>query len=258
MNIGITGCRGRVGSLLVGELLSGQHKGLKLAGGSALPAEVKAAGNPGFFITADAEYLFEKADAVIDFTAPAATRKHIALAAQYKKPLIIGTTGLSAADEKKIKEAAKKTTIIYSANYSVGVNVVLALVEKAATALDENWDIEIFESHHKHKVDAPSGTALAIGKAAATGRKVNLAKVAEWARHGHTGARKKGDIGFSVARGGDVVGEHTAYFYADGERVELTHIATNRALFARGALRAAHWAKGKKPGLYSMQDVLGL
>lgn len=258
MKIGIVGCMGRVGSILVQELQSGGHKGLSLAGGTVLPAELKKAAKAGFFVTADAEELFKKSDAVIDFSAPAATRKHIALAGKYKKPLIIGTTGLSPADEKKIHVAAKTAPIVYAANFSIGVNVLLSLVQGAAGALDDDWDIEIFESHHKHKVDAPSGTALALGRAAASGREVKLDKVADYARHGQTGARKKGQIGFSVARGGDVVGDHTVYFYAEGERVELTHIATNRALFARGALRAAGWAKGKKPGLYSMKDVLGL
>ena len=138
------------------------------------------------------------------------------------------------------------------------VNMLLALVEQAANRLQDGWDIEIFESHHKYKVDAPSGTALAMGKSAAKGRNVKLDDVADYARHGQTGARKDGQIGFSVARGGDVVGDHTAFFYADGERLELTHKATNRALFAKGALRAALWAGNQKPGLYSMKDVLDL
>jgi 4-hydroxy-tetrahydrodipicolinate reductase len=258
MKIGIVGCLGRVGSLLVQELQSGNHKGLSLAGGTVLPAELKKISKADFFITDNAEELFKKADAVIDFSAPAATRKHAALAAKHKTPLIVGTTGLSATDEKQLHLAAKTTAIVYAANFSVGVNVLLALTEQAAAALDEDWDIEIFESHHKHKVDAPSGTALALGRSAAAGREIKLDKVADYARHGHTGARKKGDIGFSVARGGDVVGDHTVFFYAEGERVELTHIATNRALFARGAIRAAKWTKGRKSGLYSMKDVLGL
>lgn len=256
MKIGVAGCKGRVGTLLVNELLSGNWKGATLTGGTVLPAEMTKS---DFFITTDADELFKKSDAIIDFTVPKATRAHIALAAKHKKILVIGTTGLSADDEKEIKSAAKKTTIIQSANFSVGVNVLLSLVEKASATLDKNdWDIEIFESHHKHKIDAPSGTALALGKAAALGRGADLKKVADYARHGETGKRKVGNIGFSIARGGDVVGEHTVYFYGEGERVDITHVATNRALFARGALRAALWAKGKKPGLYSMKDVLGL
>ncbi len=252
MKIGIAGYTGRVGQLLIAELQSGAWKGLELAGGTApdaAPAD--------YFTTKKPEELFEHADAVIDFTRPEGTVLNAALAAKTKTTFIVGTTGLSAMDEAKLAEAAKETTIIYAANMSVGVNMLLALVERAARALGpEDWDIEIFESHHKHKVDAPSGTALAIGKAAAKGRDVNLDDVKVAARDGITGEREQGSIGFSVARGGDVVGEHTAYFYAAGERIELTHIATNRALFARGALRAALWSQDKSPGLYSMRDVL--
>ena len=256
MKIGIVGCKGRVGSLLVSEIRSGNWKGLELSGGTVLPGDMAPC---DFFITSDAEELFKKSDTVIDFTSPAATRAHAKLAAKHGVSLIVGTTGLSTADEKELAAAAKKTPIVYAANFSVGVNVLLALVERGAATLgDDDFDIEIFEAHHKNKVDAPSGTALALGKAAAAGRKVDLKKAADWARHGETGKRKKGKIGFSVARGGDVVGDHRVFFYGEGERVEISHIATNRALFARGALRAAQWTKSKKPGLYSMKDVLGL
>jgi 4-hydroxy-tetrahydrodipicolinate reductase len=256
MKIGVVGCRGRVGSLLVNEIHFGGWKGIDLSGGTVLPEDM---GPSDFFITANPEDLFKKSDVIIDFTSPSATRKHAKLAAKHKVALIVGTTGLSTADEKEIAEAAKKTVIVQSANFSVGVNVLLALVERGAATLgDDDFDIEIFEAHHKNKVDAPSGTALALGKAAAKGRKVDLKKSADWARHGETGKRKKGKIGFSVARGGDVVGDHRVFFYGEGERVELSHIATNRSLFARGALRAALWTKGKKPGLYSMKDILGL
>ncbi len=255
MKIGVAGCKGRVGTLIVNEILSGNWQGAELAGGTVAPGEKPKS---DFFVTDDPSALFERADAVIDFTCPTATRLHAEIAAKQKKILVAGTTGLTAADEKVLQLAAKNSPIVYAANMSVGVNVLLALVEQAASRLGPDWDIEIFESHHKNKVDAPSGTALAIGKAAAKGRKVDLDKVADYARNGHTGARKTGNIGFSVARGGDVVGEHTAYFYGEGERIELGHIATNRALFARGALRAALWANGQKPGLYSMRDVLGL
>ncbi len=254
MKIGIAGYTGRVGQLLVKELQSGAWAGLELAGGTSHDA-----GEAEYFTTRNAKDLFERADAVIDFTRPEATVKHASLAAETRTALIIGTTGLSKTDEAALHDAAKKTTIVYAANMSVGVNLLLALVEKAAKALGpEDWDIEIFESHHKHKVDAPSGTALAIGKAAAQGRAVDHDKVKTAARDGITGERVAGTIGYSVARGGDVVGEHTAYFYSEGERIELTHVATNRALFARGALRAALWTKGQKAGLYSMSQVLGL
>lgn len=250
MKIGIAGCKGRMGALLVRELQSGAHKGAVLAGGTALPADIKK--NEDFFVTSSAEELFKKSDAVIDFTVPALTRKNIDLAVKHKKVLVIGTTGLTPADEKKIKAASKKTRIIVASNYSAGVNLLLALVEKAAATLGTDWDIEIFEAHHKHKIDAPSGTALSLGKAAQAGRKGGKFVT------DREGKRKPGDIGFSVARGGDVVGEHTVYFYSEGERIELGHVATNRALFARGAIRAALWLRKQKPGLYSMKDVLGL
>lgn len=255
MKIGVVGCLGRVGSLLVQEILSGAWKGAELAGGTVLPGEER---DTGYFITSDSAALFTRADVVIDFTCPTATLHHATLAAKHGKALIVGTTGLSAEDEAQLRKAAEKTVVMYAANMSVGVNILLALVEQAAERLGEEWDIEIFEAHHKHKIDAPSGTALAIGKSAAKGRGVALDDVAAWARHGQTGAREKGAIGFSVARGGDVVGEHMATFYADGERLQLGHVATNRSLFARGALRAALWTDGQKPGLYSMKDVLGL
>ena len=257
MKIGITGCKGRMGAMLVQEILSGRFPGLELAGGTALPEDIKKS-KSDFFVTDNAEELFAKSDAVIDFTIPEATRKHIWLAAKHHKSYILGTTGLNANNEKEIKDASKETRIVYAANFSVGVNVLLALTEKASAALNDGWDIEIFEAHHKHKIDAPSGTALALGKAAAKGRGGDLDKLASYARHGHTGAREPGKIGFSVARGGDVVGDHTVYYYSEGERVELKHIATDRALFARGALRAALWTQDKKDGLYSMRDVLGL
>ncbi len=256
-HIGIAGCTGRVGSLLMQELHSGEWKTLALAGGLARNAEKIKTQD---FITNDPAELFGRSDIVIDFSSPIATRLNAELAAKTATPLIVGTTGLSPEDEVFLAQAARKTCIVYSANMSVGVNLLLALVEDAARRLaPDQWDIEIFESHHKHKVDAPSGTALAIGKAAAQGRNVSLADHSVISRHGITGERDVGDIGFSVARGGDVVGEHTAFFYGAGERLTLSHIATNRALFAKGALRAAKWARDhKQNGLFSMRDVLGL
>lgn len=254
MKVGIAGYTGRVGQLLVSELQSGEWDGLELAGGSAPNVTAET-----YFTTAKPEDLFERADVVIDFTRPNATLEHIRIAADTGKAMVIGTTGLLPEDEALIAKAAEKTRIVYAANMSIGVNLLLALVEKAAGTLSaKNWDIEIFESHHKHKIDAPSGTALAIGKAGAKGRDVDLDRVKVSARDGITGERGEGTIGFSVARGGDVVGEHTAYFYGAGERIELTHIATNRALFARGALQATRWLKDQKNGLYSMRDVLNI
>ncbi|PCK00411.1 MAG: 4-hydroxy-tetrahydrodipicolinate reductase [Zetaproteobacteria bacterium] len=257
MKIGVVGCNGRVGKLVIKELLSGDWDthDLVLAGGSARTVQEN---NGGYFITDSEETLFEMSDVIIDFTLPEGTRNHAKLAAEHNKTLIVGTTGLTLDDEIELKQAAEKTTIIYAANMSVGVNLLLSLVEKAAACLDHDWDIEIFESHHKYKVDAPSGTALAIGKAAATGRNNSLENLADYDRHGQIGVREKGKIGFSVARGGDVVGEHTAFFFGNGERIELTHKATDRKLFAKGALHAALWSEGKSPGLYSMRDVLDL
>lgn len=257
MKIGIAGCNGRVGTLLVQELQTPYWKsrGLELAGGMMRHIPAK---KPDFFVTDTAKDLFSKSDAVIDFTLPEGTRTHLELAEKTGTKLIIGTTGLSAEDEAYMQKVARKTAIIYAANMSLGVNLLLALVEKTATLLGDEWDIEIFESHHKLKLDAPSGTALALGKAAATGRGHMLDELADYARHGHTGTRERGKIGFSVARGGDVIGDHTVFFLSEGERLELTHKATNRSLFARGALHATLWSKEKPPGLYTMRDVLGL
>ncbi len=257
MKIGIVGCNGRVGKLLIEEMLEGDwaKKGLELAGGSARDrSDVKG----DFFVTEDEEELFERTDCIIDFTLPEGTLTHAKLATKYKKTLIVGTTGLNETQEKALKDAAKETTIIYAANMSIGVNLLLALIEQAASRLKDGWDIEIFESHHKYKVDAPSGTALALGRAAATGRGYSLDKLAQYERHGQIGARENGKIGFSVARGGDVVGEHSVFFFGEGERLELTHRASDRSLFAKGALHAALWSKGKEPGLYTMRDVLDL
>ena len=189
---------------------------------------------------------------MIDFTLPEAVEEHAALAAAHGTALVLGTTGLSEAQEAALKNAALQAPIVYAANMSLGVNMLLELVRQAAEKLDPSWDIEIFESHHKHKIDSPSGTALALGNAAKEGRGGG-----EFV-HDRSGARQSGDIGYAVSRGGDVVGEHMVTFYAEGERLELGHRATNRALFARGALTAARWVEGKAPGLYGMRDVLEL
>lgn len=249
MKIGISGFTGRVGQLLVKEITSGAWEGVEM--GAAYAKDVTGV-NKDFIVTEDADELFQKSDVVIDFSAPEATRKNAWIAAKHKKPLVIGTTGLTDNDEAELRDAAKETVIVYAANMSVGVNLLLALVEQAASRLGPEWDIEIVESHHNKKIDSPSGTALAIGKAARTGRGSG-----EFVTD-RNGLRKKGDIGYAVMRGGDVVGEHTLTFFGAGERIELGHKATDRALFARGAIRAAGWAKGKTPGLYSMRDVLGL
>jgi 4-hydroxy-tetrahydrodipicolinate reductase len=198
------------------------------------------------------------ADGILDFTVPAATVRLAQLAAETGLVHIIGTTGTSVEDDAKIAEAAKKTAIMKSGNMSLGVNLLAVMTKRVARALGDDFDIEIVEMHHNKKIDAPSGTALLFGEAAAAGRGIDLKAHSERGRDGHTGARKTGTIGFASLRGGNVAGEHSVIFAGADERIELTHKATDRMIFARGALKAALWARGKPPGLYSMLDVLGL
>ena len=215
-------------------------------------------GSPlGVKVTDDALEAFSRAQAVVDFTAPAATVEFAALAAQARAVHVIGTTGLEPQHIAKIEAASHHATIIRAGNMSLGVNLLVRLTQKVAASLDADWDIEIVEAHHRMKVDAPSGTALMLGQAAAEGRGVSLDDTKVSGRDGITGARAKGSIGFSAIRGGDIVGEHDVIFAGEGERVILRHVATDRSIFARGALRAALWGQGKKPGLYDMMDVLG-
>ncbi len=195
---------------------------------------------------------------MIDFTSPAATIEIAALAAQARIAHVIGTTGMTANDLAKIEAAARHAIIVRSGNMSLGVNLLAGLVQKVARTLGADWDVEILEMHHRMKVDAPSGTALLLGEAAAKGRDIALADHSVRVRDGHTGPRKAGDIGFATLRGGSVVGDHSVIFAGPGERIELTHRAEDRGIFARGALHAALWARGRKPGLYSMFDVLDL
>ncbi|WP_322417264.1 4-hydroxy-tetrahydrodipicolinate reductase [Mesorhizobium huakuii] len=203
--------------------------------------------------------VFAKADGVLDFTTPGSTVEFAGYAAQARIVHVIGTTGCSADDNARIAAAARHATIVKSGNMSLGVNLLAVLVEQAARALDaDDFDIEILEMHHKHKVDAPSGTALLLGEAAAAGRGIALAGNDVRSRDGHTGVRKQGTIGFATLRGGSVVGDHSVILAGTGERITLSHHAEDRAIFARGAVKAALWARGKKPGLYSMRDVLGL
>ena len=212
----------------------------------------------GVIVSDDPLEAFAKAQAVIDFTAPSATVEFAGLAAQARAVHVIGTTGMSDDDLAKVSAAARHATIVRAGNMSLGVNLLTQLTKKVAQALDEDFDIEVIEAHHNQKVDAPSGTALMLGEAAAEGRGVTLNDVRDSGRDGITGARKKGDIGFTAIRGGDIVGEHDVLFAAEGERIILRHIATDRAVFARGALKAALWGQGKAPGEYDMLDVLGL
>lgn len=265
MRIGVVGCAGRMGQMLVREIIA--TPGAILAGGSERAggamvgrdvAEIAGLEPAGVRAVDDPAELFAHADAVIDFTSPEATERHAALAAQSETALVVGTTGLSPAQQGVILKAATHTPIIQAPNMSVGVNLLLALVEQVAHTLQDDYDIEIVEMHHRHKVDAPSGTALGLGRAAALGRGQPLESLWRKTRDGLTGPRPKGEIGFATLRGGDVVGDHTVVFAADGERIELTHKASNRGVFAKGAVRAALWAGDKPPGLYSMRDVLGL
>jgi 4-hydroxy-tetrahydrodipicolinate reductase len=198
------------------------------------------------------------ADVAIEFALPQATAASLAACVAAKRPLVIGTTGHDEAQRAQIAAAARDIAIVMAPNMSLGVNLLLKLVELTAGKLDASYDIEVFEAHHRNKKDAPSGTALGLGAAAAAGRGVQLSEVADYARYGVGEARERGTIGFSVFRGGDVVGDHTVTFAGAGERIELTHRASNRQAFARGAVQAARWLIGRPPGLYSMQDVLGL
>lgn len=251
MKVGMTGCTGRMGQTLIHEITSGAFDGLELAGGCDR-ADADISLMP-FTTFESPDKLFEESDCVIDFTLPAATSRHIDLAVEHNTPLVIGTTGLGEEIEKKIEEAAKTVPVFYAANMSIGVNLLIALVEQAASKLGPEWDIEIFETHHKHKIDSPSGTAISLGKAAKAGRGGKGEFVTD-----RDGKRNQGDIGYAVQRGGEVIGEHTVTFFAGAERIELSHKAANRSLFAHGALRAAQWLSGKPAGLYSMRDVLGL
>ncbi len=261
----ITGASGRMGQMLVKGITA--HDKARLVGcversGHAWVGrdigECMGGAPLGVTVTDDPLEAFSRAQAVIDFTAPAATVEFAALAAQARAVHVIGTTGLEAAHIAKIEAAARHAVIVRAGNMSLGVNLLVRMTQKIAAALDTDWDIEVVEAHHRMKVDAPSGTALMLGRAAAEGRGVALDDAMVSGRDGITGARERGTIGFSAIRGGDIVGEHDVIFAADGERVVLRHVATDRTIFARGAIRAALWGQGQKPGHYDMMDVLGL
>jgi 4-hydroxy-tetrahydrodipicolinate reductase len=265
MRLIVAGAGGRMGRTLIKAIA--ETKGLALAGavdapGSAVigrdAGELAGLGSNRIAVGTDAAPLLANADGLIDFTIPAATLALAELAARHGKVHIIGTTGLSGENEKLVAEAAKKAVIVKSGNFSMGVNLIAALTKRVAKTLDDSFDIEIVEMHHNKKIDAPSGTALMFGRAAAEGRGIDLSQHSARGRDGETGARKTGDIGFASLRGGTVVGEHSVIFAGLAERIELVHRAEDRMIFARGALHAALWAKGQKPGLYSMADVLGL
>lgn len=263
--IGIVGAAGRMGRALIEEVCA--------MPGAALAAAAERAGHDcigqdagtlaglkplGVLVVDKPEAVFAASDVVIDFTAPKATAIHAGLAVKHKAGLVIGTTGFEAEETAQVHAAARAVPIVWAPNMSLGVNLLLALTERVAKALGPDYDIEILEMHHRHKVDAPSGTALGLGEAAARGRGVKLVDVAARGRDGITGARKAGAIGFAALRGGDAVGDHHVIYAGEGERLELVHKASSRRIYSRGAVRAALWLKSRKPGLYGMTDVLGL
>jgi len=269
MKLAVMGATGRMGQTLIREIL--KTDGLELAGGTEAPGHealgtdlgrLVGADEVGIAVSDDPLELIVHIDGVLDFTVPKATVEMSRLTAQARIVHVVGTTGLASEDVDALKIAARHATIIKSGNMSLGVNLLAALTEKAAGALDAGWDIEVVEMHHRHKVDAPSGTALLLGEAAADGRGISLADHKVSGRDGITGERRAGDIGFAALRGGGVVGEHTVIFASDKERIELTHRADDRSIFASGALAAARWGynggRGRGPGYFSMADVLGL
>jgi 4-hydroxy-tetrahydrodipicolinate reductase len=264
MKLVVLGAGGRMGRTLVRAVAETEgavlHAALERPGSALIgqDAGVVAELKPlGVAISEDALQAVVGADGVLDFTMPEASVAMAALCAQARIAHVLGTTGFSPADEAAILAAARHAMIVKSGNMSLGVNLLAGLVRQAAAALGDEWDIEIVEMHHRMKVDAPSGTALLLGEAAAKGRGVTLAERRVAGRDGHTGARQAGDIGFASLRGGSVVGDHSVIFATQGERIELSHRAEDRSLFARGAVKAALWARGRKPGLYGMADVLG-
>jgi 4-hydroxy-tetrahydrodipicolinate reductase len=265
MRLVVAGAAGRMGRVLV-EIIR-QTPGAHLAGAIEHPGSIAigqdagllaGCGQMGVEISGDALATIAGADGILDFTSPQSTVELAALAAQARIVHVVGTTGLSASDLKRLEAAARHAVIVRSANMSVGISLLAALVEKAARTLGPEYDIEIVEMHHRMKVDAPSGTAILLGESAARGRRVELEEHSVRARDGHTGIRRSGDIGFAALRGGTVVGNHKVIFAGPSERIEFAHIAEDRSIFARGAVQGALWGRNQKPGLYAMADVLGL
>ena len=263
--IGIIGALGRMGQMNTRQVLASDK--VSLSGAVDRPEAYRLGEDMGVIlgekalgvlVGSDLSKEIQKCDVWIDFTTPKSTLVHAALAAEHGRALVVGTTGFSAADLEKLAEYGQKTAIVQSYNFSVGVNLLKGLVEQTAKRLGEDFDIEIIEMHHNQKVDAPSGTAIELGQSAAAGRGSDLAALQLKPYDGHTGVRPKGKIGFATLRGGDVIGDHTVMFAGIGERIELTHKASDRAIFAKGAVRAAVWAAGQKPGFYNMRNVLGI
>ena len=252
VRVAIAGASGRMGLALLEAAAS--------TDGVTLGAAVDIAASTwgGVSIGTDVPNALENSDVLVDFTRPEGTLKHVAQCVAMKRAIVVGTTGFTPAQLAEIRAAAQRIAIVMAPNMSVGVNVAMRLVELAAKSLGPDYDVEVFELHHRKKVDAPSGTALRLGEVAAAARGASLDKDGVFERYGNTGERKAGAIGFSVARGGDVVGDHTVYFAGPGERIEITHRSSSRANYAQGAMRAAKVVAGRAPGLFDMQDVLGL
>ena len=265
MKIGVVGATGRMGRMVMRQVCA--TEGCELVG-AIDRADVPEAGQDlgtlagvaplGLTLGSDAPALFKAARVVLDFTVPAATLAHLELAAAHGCNMVIGTTGLTAEHDPAFARAAAKVAIMQAPNMSAGVVLLTALAEQVARTLGDDYDVEVLEMHHRHKIDAPSGTALALGAAAARGRAIDFAAASVRTRDGHTGARPRGAIGFATLRGGDVVGDHSVIFATEGERIELTHKAQSRVIYAAGAVRAARWTEGRKPGRYTMRDVLGI
>lgn len=265
MKIAITGVSGRMGRMLVDTVDASDQveltAALERSGHAWIGQDLGASlGGParGIDVTDSIDAVFAKAEAVIDFTAPAASIGFAQAAAAARAIHVIGTTGMTQSEIDQLDEPAQQATIVRAGNMSLGVNLLVQLTKRVAAALDDDYDIEIIEAHHNKKVDAPSGTALMLGQAAAEGRGAALEDISDRARDGITGARRKGDIGFVAVRGGDIIGEHDVMFAAAGERITLRHVASDRSVFARGAIKAALWARGRAAGAYDMLDVLGL
>jgi len=263
--VAVVGAAGRMGKTLITALEDAE--GLKLAAATEQPdstlvgvdaGELSGIGKNGVVLSHSLTKVVDAFDVVIDFTSPAATMIHLDICRQHGKAMVIGTTGLDETQKARIADAAKDIGIVFAPNMSVGVNLCLRLLQLAAEVMGEEADIEIIEAHHRHKVDAPSGTALRMGEVVAEALGRDLNEVAVYGREGQTGARERQTIGFETIRAGDVVGEHTVWFATEGERVEIAHKASSRMTFAKGAVRAAAWLGGRDKGLYDMQDVLGL
>lgn len=263
MRIAIAGASGRMGRMLIEAVT--QSPDLKLAaaldiGGAPMLGQDACAflGQQSDILITDQLSAIQQADCLIDFTRPEGSLKHLAACVQYGVNMVIGTTGFDEAGKAAISKASEQIGIVFAPNMSVGVNATLKLLDMAARILNSGYDVEVFEAHHRHKVDAPSGTALKMGETIAEAWGKPLDEIATWARHGHTGPRKTGEIGFSVVRGGDIVGDHTVFFCGTGERIEISHRSSSRAGYAEGSLRAARYLKDKRAGLFDMQTVLGL